>query len=223
VPCTAATAAYFSQEVSDGHTRRTILKLAGLLHDIAKPQTKKKDETGRIRFLGHPEMGANMAAGRLSRLRLSSRGIAMVTTLVEQHLRPNHMKQGVSWPTGRAIYRYFRDLGDVAIEGLYLSLADYLAARGPELAQDDWGEHARMITYILQDGTQPATLERPERLLTGHDLIQHFGLAPGPQIGSLLERINEAQAAGEIATREDALALVVAALDSHSTGPCIDI
>jgi poly(A) polymerase len=207
-------AAHFDQEVSDSHTRRTVLKLAALFHDIAKPQTKKRDDTGRIRFLGHPELGASMAASRLAHLRLSSRGIAMVTTLVEQHLRPNHMKQAVALPTPRAIYRYFRDLGDVAIDGLYLSLADYLAAKGPELVYDDWVEHAKIVSHILQVGTQQQTPSRPVRLLTGHDIMRHFGLAPGPQIGSLLEKVDEAQAAGEITTPEEALTLALAILNA---------
>lgn len=216
IPWTVEMADYFNQEVSDGHTRRMVLKLAGLFHDIAKPQTKKKDETGRTRFLGHSELGATMAASRLAHLRLSSRGIHMVTTLVEQHLRPNHMKQGVALPTGRAIYRYFRDLDDVAIDGLYLSLADYLAAKGPKLALDDWAEHVKMVTYILQVGTQQPAPDRVDRLLTGHDLMRHFDLTPGPQIGFLLEKVNEARAAGEITTREEALALVAAVLDTNS-------
>lgn len=218
VPWTAETEAYFNQEVSDSHTRRTLLKLASLLHDIAKPQTKAPDATGRIRFLGHSELGATMAAGLLARLRLSSRGIGLVTRMVEQHLRPAQLSQGAELPTPRAIYRYFRDLEDVAIDTLYLSLADHLAARGPHLAMEDWANHARMMAYVLQVGTQPPSPPGPERLLTGHDLMEHFNLSPGPQIGRLLETVNEARAAGEINTREGALSLVAEVLDSPTGG-----
>jgi poly(A) polymerase len=214
VPWTPEAEEYFNQEVSDGHSRRTILKLAGLLHDIAKPQTKTQDETGRTRFFGHPELGAEMAATRLAQLRLSSRGAAMVTKMVEQHLRPTNMQHGAEMPTRRATYRYFRDLGDVAIDTLYLAMADYLAAKGPELSPDDWVNHARMMTYILQIGAEQARPGKPDRLITGHDLMQHFNLSPGPEIGVLLEKINEARAAGEISTQEEALALAAEAL-SH--------
>jgi len=213
VPWTPEAEEYFNQEASDGHSRRTILKLAGLLHDIAKPQTKTQDETGRTRFLGHPELGAEMAAGRLAQLRLSSRGIAMVSKMVEQHLRPTNMQHGAELPTRRAIYRYFRDLGEVAVDNLYLAMADYLAAKGPQLSPDDWANHARMVTYILQVGADQIKPAKPERLLTGHDLMQHFNLSPGPEIGVLLEQINEARAAGEITTPEEALALAAAALN----------
>ena len=215
VPWTAETEAYFNQEVSDGHTRRTLLKLAGLLHDIAKPQTKQRDATGRTRFLGHSELGANLSATLLGRLRLSSQGIDLVTKMVEQHLRPAHLRQGDQLPTPRAIYRYFRDLDGVTIDTLYLSLADYLAAKGPNLVLDDWADHARMVSHVLQVGTQQASPAKPDRLLTGHDLMAHFGLNPGPQIGLVLEKVSEARATGEITTREEALALAAAAVNSH--------
>ena len=44
-----------------------------------------------------------------------------------------------------AIYRYFRDTGDVAIDALYLAMADYLGAKGQELSHPEWLEHAKMI------------------------------------------------------------------------------
>jgi len=215
VPWTEHLAEHFSEVVSDGHTRRTILKLTALLHDIAKPQTKSVDETGRTRFFGHSELGAEMAASRLAELRLSARGIAMVSKMVEQHLRPGNMRQGVDLPTSRAIYRYFRDLGDVAIDTLYLALADYLAAKGPELMPDEWGDHARIIAHILESGTRQTVSEKIQRLVTGHDLMQELGLEPGPRVGLLLERINEARAAGEVSTREEALALAAKANDQE--------
>jgi len=215
VPWTQESVDYFNQQASDGHTRRTILKLTALLHDIAKPQTKAQDATGRTRFLGHSEMGAEMAHQRLSHLRLSSRGIAMVSKMVEQHLRPSNMHHGEDLPTNRAVYRYFRDLGDVAIDTLYLAMADYLAAKGPEVLPDDWARHARMMTHILQGGADQTKPDSSARLLTGHDLIQEFKLTPGPHIGTLIEQINEAQAAGEITTREQALNMAAEFLNNQ--------
>ena len=207
VPWAAEREDYFNLQISDGHNRRTILKLAALMHDIAKPQTKKTDETGRTRFPGHSELGAEIAKARLAQLRLSSRGIDAVAKLVLEHLRPATMQQGVELPTSRAVYRYFRDLGDVAIDSLYLWMADHLAAKGPELVTDAWAAHARMVAYILQLGAQPPDSPHKSRLVTGHDLMEQLQLGPGPVIGRLMDRIHEAQATGEVASREDAIAL----------------
>ena len=215
---TPETDAHFSQEVSDGHSRRTLLKLAALFHDIAKPRTKQVDETGRTRFPDHSEIGAVLAAQRLAQLRISSRGVAMVSKMVENHLRPAHMMQGVELPTQRAIYRYFRDLKDVAIDTLYLCQADYLAAKGPELDPEAWASHARMITHVLQTGAQPVVSGKIHRLINGNELMEHFKLGPGPVIGQMLNRVDEARAAGEIATREEALALAAENLNERGSG-----
>ena len=48
----------------------------------------------------------------------------------------------------------------------------------------------------------------PPKLVDGHDLINIFGMSPGPELGQLLEAVREAQASGEIATRDEALAYV---------------
>ena len=213
---TEETDTYFKQTVSDGHTRRTILKLAALFHDISKPQTKHQDETGRTRFPGHSEVGAKVARQRLFQLRISSKGIGMVYKMVEHHLRPYNMMQGVEMPTNRAIYRFFRDLNDVAVDTLYLSQADVLAAKGPELNPDDWADHARMIAHIVQVGFQPALPEAALRLINGKELIEHFKLAPGPIVGLLLDGINEAQATGDISTTEQAWDLAGQIMLQHS-------
>ena len=212
VPWTPESEAYFAERVSDGHTRRTMLKVAALFHDIAKPQTKTLEPDGRTRFFGHSEQGADVATTRLEDLAFSNRGIDMVSQMVMHHLRPTNMSEKNEWPTDRAIYRYFKDTGDVAIDTLYLCLADYLGAKGPELAHPEWLGHARMIAHVLYTGTQEPVALTTTRLITGHDLMSHFQLQPGPHIGSLLETIEEARAAGEIETQEQALELAAATL-----------
>ena len=212
VPWTPDSKAHFDQHATDGHTRGTLLKLAALFHDIAKPQTKSQDETGRTRFFGHSEQGAEIAVQRLTLLRVSSKGIEMVAKMVEQHLRPTGMKDGDDWPTNRAIHRYFRDVGDVAIDTLYLSLADYLGAKGPDVVHEEWRNHARMVGHILHIGTSEPVSPPTTRLITGNDLMTHFNLQAGPEIGAVLERVEEARSAGEIETKEQALEMAANAL-----------
>ena len=215
VPWTPESDAYFAEIVSDGHTRRTILKLAALFHDVAKPQTKTLEPDGRTRFFGHSEQGAEIAEQRLTELRLSNRGVKTVSGMVLHHLRPTGMSNEGEWPTNRAIYRYFRDTGEVAVDTLFLCLADYLGAKGPELSHPEWLEHARMIAHVLFTGTQEPVAVTTTRLVTGHDLMSHLQLKPGPHIGTLLDTIEEARAAGEIDTQEQALELAAATLESQ--------
>lgn len=198
---------HLSQEVSSGSTHRVLLKLAGLLHDVAKPMTKSIDDTGRARFLGHTKQGAAMTAGILARLRFSNREIRLVEGLVYHHLRPAQMGDG-QLPTQRAIYRYFRDTGEAAIDILLLALADYLASRGPLASMEEWNNHCQAMNYILAEHDKQQARILPVKLVDGRDIMRMFGLGPGPLIGRLLARVHEAHASGELSTREEALALV---------------
>jgi poly(A) polymerase len=206
-PWSEAIDQHLSHEVSSGSNHKALLKLGGLLHDIAKPQTKSVDDEGRAHFYGHTNEGADMAAAILERLRFSNRETSLVKSLVYHHLRPAQMANE-ELPTQRAIYRYFRDTGDAGIDILLLALADYLASRGPLVDMEEWREHCQLINYILTEHDKQQVQVLPLKLIDGHDLMNAFGLAPGPLIGELLAMVHEAQASGDIATKEEALAAV---------------
>ncbi len=207
---------HFNEETGYGSTRRSLLKLAALLHDIAKPRTKTIED-GRARFLGHPQQGAADAATIMERLRFSRREIQLMELLIKYHLRPTQMSQeGI--PTRRAIYRFFRDTGESGIDILFLSLADHLAARGPELDITQWQEHTRMTGYVLDRHFEEESLLKPPKLIDGHDIMKTYRLAPGPQIGELLEALKEAQAAGEVNDKREALEYIARRLE-NAGGP----
>ncbi len=178
---------HFAEEVSDGHSRRTLVKLAGLLHDVSKPATKTVEESGRIRFIGHHTEGAAVVEPVLKRLRLSRRGVELVALMVRHHLRPSQMAQPGEMPSGKAIYRYFRAAGDASVDTLFLNLADYLAARGPDLGQEEWSQHCRLIRHILVEGLERKAPEVLPKLVTGHDIMNSRSLDPGSRVGYLLQ------------------------------------
>jgi poly(A) polymerase len=215
---------HLSQHVSTGSSHRALLKLAALLHDIAKPETKTIDDTGRARFLGHTKRGAAVAACILGRLRFSNREIRLVEGLVYHHLRPVQMGDG-QLPTQRAIYRYFRDTGEIDIDILLLALADYLASRGQIVSMEEWNGQCQAMNYILAEHERQQAKIPPVQLLDGHDIMRVFGLAPGPLIGRLLTRVHEAYASGELSTKEEALALIreeLSTTDNQQAKGCHD-
>jgi poly(A) polymerase len=214
VPWSVTLADHFNEEISTGSRHRTLLKLAALLHDIAKPQTKTINSDGRTRFLGHTHEGATIANSILERLRFSRREIDYIATLIKYHLRPGQMSN-IGLPTKRAIYRYFRDTEDIGIDILFLSLADHLASRGPCLDMEYWQKHVQLVDYVIKQQGKEHVLTRPSKLIDGHDLIDLFNVNPGPQIGKLLEMVREAQAATEIKTREQALSFVRQQLENR--------
>ena len=197
---------YFGEDIGGGHSRKAILKLTALLHDIAKPATKTFEPSGRMRFFGHEELGAVMAKRILRRLRFGNHGIDAVTRMVDNHLRPGQWSEG-GMPTPRALYRFFRDLGNVAIDTIFLNLADHLAARGPTLDLVRWRQHVDIanaaIAYYFDQQTRTAA----SRLVTGKDIMSALNLTPGPLVGQLLAEIEEAIAVGAVTTKEEALDL----------------
>lgn len=214
VPWRPSLEAYFDQEVSDGHSRRTIVKFTGLLHDIAKPATKTVEDSGRMRFIGHDAQGAEVGGEIARRLRLSGRGVHLVSTMIKNHLRPTQMSHGVEMPTRRATYRYYRDVEDAAFDTLFLNMADYLAAKGPSIEMDDWQGHCALVAHILQRGMEEESKPGVRRLVDGHVLMSALGLSPGAQLGRILESIQDAHGAGEISTRDEALDLARRLLDA---------
>ena len=199
--------AHLDVEISGGRDRAGLLKLAALLHDVGKPQTWSQGEDGRIHFYNHEPVGAQMAAARLKKLRFSRDEAERARTIVGQHLRPAHLSRAER-VTRRAIYRYFRATNCGGVDVALLSLADHLATYGPNLQQQRWARRLEVAEILLHHyfERREETIAPPP-LVTGSDLMAELGLNPGPEIGRLLEALREAQAAGEIATRGEALAL----------------
>jgi poly(A) polymerase len=120
-------------------------------------------------------------------------------------------------PTRRAMYRYFRDTGEAGLDILYLSLADHLATRGPNLDIASWRKHAQKVDYVIRQHFEQENIVHPPKLIDGYDIINIFGKSPGPEIGEVLEVVREAQASGEVATREEALAFIDRFVSSRSS------
>ena len=186
-----------------------LLFMAALYHDSGKPQTRSIDENGRIRFLGHERVGAELVKERARRLHLSNDEARYLEVVVRNHLRPRLLAQSGVGPTRRAIYRFFRDTGGVGVDVCLLSLADTLATYGSTLPQDEWASLISVVRDLLEAWwEQPEQTVSPPPLVNGHDLIKTFGLKEGPQIGRLLEAIREAQAEELVKDRHEALELV---------------
>jgi hypothetical protein len=106
----------------------------------------------------------------------------------------------------RARYRFFRDVADEVPDLVCLTIADAAATDGRPPAHVYRGPAGALLASLL-DGQGPAEREAAlPPLLRGTDVMAALGLAPGPEIGRLLRAAREAQAAGELATREAALA-----------------
>lgn len=214
-PYAAELRAHLLQELAAGHTRLDGLFWAALAHDWGKPPvaggrpaTFTTEPDDRIHFYEHEQVGATLAEARGRALKFSAAEVSYLRLLVESHMRPSHLAK--TYPPGRrALYRYFRDLGDAGPDCALLSLADHLAFWAAHPVPEHWPRRLGAFELILETyfrRREEAVAPRP--FLDGRQIMAEFGLRPGPQIGRLLEGLREAQAAGEVTTREQAWAWV---------------
>jgi hypothetical protein len=87
---------------------------------------------------------------------------------------------------------------------LLLSLADALAARGPNMTPAAWQGYVAYIGYVLARRNLDPTVVRPVRLLTGSDIMTELQIEPSREVGRLLAALEEAQAAGDVSTTSEA-------------------
>lgn len=170
-------------------TQGLALAWAALLHDIGKPGTLTRED--RIRFNDHDRVGAEMAVMALERLRRPRRTIDRVYDLVRRHMHFATLRK-------MRKSKLRRWLGEADFP-LHLELH----------RMDCMASHAMLANWFFGVEEWREELARPpvvEPLLRGSDLLA-LGLRPGPRVGELLRRLEDARLEGEVGTREEALAL----------------
>ncbi len=172
------------EEIVAGRARLTLLKLAALLSGEGRAFPPIPPLFRRL-CLSKKEAGALARVGRW----LSARRAAL------QKL-----------PQPLAIYRLYRNLGEMAGGVLLLDLADALARAGPALQREAWQRQLeRVATTLTLRYEHPERTVSPPPLVNGHDLVRRLGLRPGRRVGRLLEEVRRAQIRGEVRSREEAL------------------
>jgi poly(A) polymerase len=121
-------------------------------------------------------------------------------------MRPLWLAAEAQQPSDRAIFRYFKDLGDAGVDVAVLSLCDVLASSSASYATATWVHSARVVAWLLHSYfDRPGEAVAPPAVIDGTGLMAAFGLAPGRLIGQLLAAVAEAQAAGEVYSAQEAL------------------
>jgi len=168
-----------------------VLRVAALFHDVGKPRTAKGDGT----FLGHEEVGADIARRALERLRFAQREIDVIVGLIRLHLRAVFYKS--EWSDG-AVRRLARDAGPLLDRLMLLARADIAASAYPEPEKLD----------ELQARLDLVQAELPSRLaplITGEEIMRVRGIGPGPEVGRIKQKLEELVIDGEILPQTQAV------------------
>jgi poly(A) polymerase len=172
--------------VVEGMPPTLVGRLAALMHDIGKPDTREFGEEGTVTFHHHEVVGARMTEKRLKELRFPNNVVADVRQLVYLHLRFHSYKLG--W-TDAAVRRYVRDAGDQLDTLNALVRADCTTrnkSRAKELRDRMDALEARIIEL-----TEDEELSKIRPPLDGHDVIAFFDLKPSRTVGDALKFLTE--------------------------------
>lgn len=207
--------AQFAEYLAGGR-RKNWLRWAALFHDLGKPDALKILEE-RITFYNHDREGVGEFEKIAARLKWSKEDTAKIARFIELHMWPFHLgnarlKNGI---TAKACLRLVKAIGE-ELPGLFvLAMADSLAGQGPEKpkgVETNLADLYHEVDTVHQEHIKPVFAG--PRLMTGHDLQDEFGLTPGPIFREILDRVEQAQVAGEISTRQEAVGWVRSFLEA---------
>jgi len=180
----------------------SISKLAVIYHDTGKPVTRAVADDGKVTFYGHEKESGRLANIMAKRLKLSKTARESILLLVKNHLRPLNAitDEKIS---RRSVYRYTRDMGAWCIPAILISIADALATNGPAVTEarrnNEHNAILRIFEYLHEREKAPL-----EPVVNGKDILNYFGVKPGPIVGKLLKDAHEALALNQIKTRKEA-------------------
>jgi putative nucleotidyltransferase with HDIG domain len=195
--------AALDEPLADDLSRGQALRFAALLHDIGKAETRRLTDSGRVTFIGHDSIGADMVRKLSARLRTSERLREFLARITRHHLVLGFLVHERPL-SPRDVYRYLKLCSPVEVEVTLLTCADRLATRGKN-AEAAIEAHLELARELMTAALRWRADGPPRPPLRGDELASELGMEPGPDLGRLLAELEEASYVGDVTTADQAV------------------
>lgn len=159
-----------------------IVRLAALLHDIGKPQSRGEDKEGLVTFYNHEVFGAKIAYEICQRLKFPKKETQRIVNLIRWHMFGVNENQ-----TDASIRRFIRKIGIENVNDMLdIRISDRLGSGRPA---ESW--RFNLFKQKIEEQLKPAPFSINDLAIDGNDIMKTLNIKPGPEIGKILQTLFE--------------------------------
>jgi len=202
--------------IASDRSKKSLLLLAGIFHDVGKGVVKPTIKESRKSFPKHAKVGTMLIRDKAKGMGFSNQETEFLAKIVRYHMELSHAAYTENEIKNVQIHRFIKNVGSAGIPIGLLHLADVLATYEETISEGRW-EQAISSVYNIFNAYyfHFEKIIDPPKVINGHDLFEGFNLAPGKIYKKILNLVTEEQVRGKITTKAEAKLFVEKLLSKY--------